>query len=57
MTAIYFIIECAMGRFEEISPAPLFLNVFLAILIASFILKPEKYGYEKIVSGNDGGEQ
>lgn len=53
LSFIYVVVECAMSRFEEISPAPLLLNIFIAFLITNFILNPEKFGYEKIVSVNE----
>lgn len=52
LSFIYVVAEFAMSRFEEISPAPLLINIFIALLIANFILNPEKFGYEKIVSNN-----
>lgn len=53
LSILYIIAEAAMSRLEEISPAPFLINIFLAYLIASFILKPESYGYSKIVSENE----
>ena len=53
LSFIYIVVEGAMSRFEEISPAPLLINIFIALLIANFILNPEKFGYTKIVSGNE----
>lgn len=53
LSILYIIVEAAMSRLEEISPAPFLINLFLAYLIASFILKPESYGYSKIVNENE----
>lgn len=53
LSFIYIVVEGAMSRFEEISPAPFIINLILAFLIAAFILNPEKFGYTKIVSGNE----
>lgn len=53
LSFIYVVAEFAMSRFEEISPAPFLINIFIAFLIANFILNPEKFGYTKIVSGNE----
>ena len=53
LSFIYVMVECAMSRFEEISPAPLLINIFIAFLITSFILNPERFGYAKIVSANE----
>lgn len=53
LSILYIIVEAAMSRLKEISPAPFLINLFLAYLIASFILKPESYGYSKIVSENE----
>lgn len=53
LSFIYIVVECAMSRLEEISPTPLLLNIFIALLITTFILNPEKYGYTKIVSANE----
>ena len=61
LSFVYVVVECAMSRFDEISPAPLLINIFIALLITLFILNPENFGYTKIVSGNEvevvGGEQ
>lgn len=53
LSFIYIVVEGAMDRFEEISPAPFLINIFIALLIARFILNPEEFGYTKIVSANE----
>lgn len=53
LSFVYIVVEFAMSRFEEISPAPLLINIVIAFFIATFILNPENYGYTKIVSGNE----